>query len=182
MASLRCTGTHLLLLAVTALLSACAGGSGGGGLGLLPSGMVAGYEPANAILPVGYSDQAVDDTHYRVRAHGNERTSRDRLEKIALTRAAQIGVDNHLPYFKVTSSSTSIECGKKTDSYKAGSTPASIHPMLTYEVAYSKTPAPDMRSSADTFAQAKADLDADNPTPEARAAATQDAKARCGVT
>ena len=179
MSSPRRNGPLILLAAATPLLAAC---TGGGLDGLTGGGMVAGYEPANAVLPVGYSDAQIDDTHYKVRAHGTERTPPDRLEKIALVRAAEIGVANRLPYFKVTASTPSIDCGKKRDSYKAGSTAASLHPMLTLEVSYSKTPLPDHRSSEDTFAQMKAELDADSPAPEARAAATQDTRARCGVT
>lgn len=180
-ATLLAAGTAL---AVSLALGGCSSDSGGlstGALGI-GGGMTAGYTAANAILPVGYSEEQVDETHWRVRAHGTETTTRDRLEKIATARAAEIGSNNHMPYFQITGMADSITCGKEKKGYKTNNTPAVIHPLLTVDVTYSKSPMPGTRPSADTFSQLKTELDTDNSTPEAKAAATQDAKTRCGVT
>jgi hypothetical protein len=158
------------------LLAGCAGGMPALG------GATTAYSASNAILPIGYSETTIDATHYEVKASGSEQTSRERIEKIALARAAEIGVEQRLPYFKVAAVTHGAACSKKTrGGPKVGDSPATSHPTVVLDVYYSKTPLPDHRSSADTFAQVKAELDADVSPPEAQAAAAAQIRAECGA-
>jgi hypothetical protein len=158
------------------LLAGCAGG----GLSLGGGGM-APYSAANAIYPVGYSERSIDATHYEVKASGTDTTTRERVEKIALARAAEIGVEQRLGYFRVASVTHGAACTKKTGGHKVGETQATYHPTVVLDVYYSKTPEPDHRPSADTLAQVKAELDSDQTPPEAKAAAAAQIRAECGA-
>lgn len=157
------------------LLSGCAGGLSMGG------GASTSYSAANAIYPVGYSEKAIDETHYEVKASGTDSTPKERVEKIALARAAEIGVEQRLPYFKVVNVTHGAACSKKQSTYKAGDSQATYHPTVVLDVYYSKQPQPDHRPSADTFAQTKAELDADATPPEVNAAAAAQIRAQCGA-
>ena len=79
---------------------------------------VADFTAASVFSPVGYNQTKIDDTHYQVQASGTEATPKDRVEKIARARAAQIGVDEKLKFFKVTSVQHSITCNRRQDGYK----------------------------------------------------------------
>jgi hypothetical protein len=66
----------------------------------LAAGSVTGYTAANALFTNGYSDRELGQDHYAVRASGSAVTPAERLEKIALARAAQIGVETGRAFFK----------------------------------------------------------------------------------
>ncbi len=53
-------------------------------------------DASNILSPAGYCQTKIDDTHYKVTATGTEATPKERVEKIARARAAQIGVDQKL--------------------------------------------------------------------------------------
>jgi len=156
------------------LLAGCAGG-------LSMSGTTTSYSASNAMMPVGYSETTIDPTHYEVKASGTERTPKERVEKIALARAAEIGVEQRLKYFKVAGVAHGVACGAKKRT-KDGEIPPSYHPTVVLDVYYSKNQAPDFRPSAETFAQVKAELEPDTTTPEAKAAAAAQVRAECGAT
>jgi hypothetical protein len=103
------------LTACAALLGACA--SGTGGLGLTS---VASYGASNALSPSGYSEKQIDDTHYQVTATGTEATPKDRIEKIARARAAQIAVEKRMKFYKVANVQYGISCTKGHEFYKGG--------------------------------------------------------------
>ena len=52
--------------------------------------------------PVGYSQTRID-THFQVQASGTDATPTARVEKVARARAAEIGVEQKLKFFKVAS-------------------------------------------------------------------------------
>jgi hypothetical protein len=158
------------------LLSGCAGG------GLSMSGSPTPYTASNAIMPIGFTEKPIDATHYEVKASGTEETPKERVEKIALARAAEIGVEQKLPYFKVAGVTHGVSCSKKLSVYKAGDSAATYHPTVVLDVYYSKQPQPEHRPSADTFKQVKAEIDADVTPPEVKAAAAAQARAACGAT
>ena len=102
----------------------CAAALGGcSGMPLLTQ-PIASYGEANAFAPAGYSQTKVDGTHYQVRATGTEATPRQRVEKIARARAAQIGVEEKLRYFKVASVQHAVRCSKRQGAYKSTELPA----------------------------------------------------------
>ena len=73
-----------------------------------------------------------------MQASGTEATPKDRVENIARARAAQIGVNEKLKFFKVTSVQHSITCNRRQDGYKTTSTPASARPSVVLDVVYAK--------------------------------------------
>jgi hypothetical protein len=115
-----------------------------------------------------------------VQASGAEATPKDRVENIARARAAQIGVDEKLKFFKVTSVQHSITCNRRQDGYKTTSTPASARPSVVLNVVYAKdTTDPSFQSSEETLNTLKTDLAAESVGPEARAAAMQETLGSC---
>ena len=71
------------------LLAGCAGGLSMAGREHAP------YAASNAIMPVGFSETAIDPMHYRGEGQRHRQTPRERVEKIALARAAEIGVEQN---------------------------------------------------------------------------------------
>ena len=141
---------------------------------------VADFTAASVFSPVGYNQTKIDDTHYQVQASGTEATPKDRVEKIARARAAQIGVDEKLKFFKVTSVQHSITCNRRQDGYKTTSTPASARPSVVLDVVYAKdTTDPSFWSSEETLNTLKTDLAAVSVAPEARAAAVHETLESC---
>lgn len=141
---------------------------------------VANYESASVFSPAGYSQTKIDDTHYQVQASGTEATPKERIEKIARARAAEIGVDEKLKFFKVTSVQHSTTCAKRQEGYKTTSTPPSARPSVVLDVVYAKDTAdPTYQNSADALATMKTDLAAEEVAPEARAVAIQETREGC---
>jgi hypothetical protein len=148
---------------------------------LVSAGSVASYSSANAFLPIGYSDTKLEASHYTVRAMGTETTPRDRVELIARTRAAEIGVADKTPYFKVLSVTPSFACGKKVESYKGPAPKPLSGPVVSLDVVYAKTAGdPAYADAAQSFAELKARLDGEQVPAEARLAASAEVKAACG--
>jgi hypothetical protein len=123
----------------------------------------------------------IDDTHFKVTATGTEATPKERVEKIARARAAQIGVDQKLQYFKVTSVQHGFKCEKRQEGYKSSATPAASHPTVVLDVVYAKDATdPTFVSSADTYQTLSSELAGEVVAPEAKAAAIQETRAGCG--
>ncbi len=141
---------------------------------------VAGYSAASVFSPAGYSQSKIDDTHFKITASGTEATPKERVEKIARARAAEIGVEEKLAFFKVTGVQHSISCSKRQEGYKSASTPASAHPSVVLDVVYAKDTAdPTFQRSADALATLKTDLAAEEVAPDARAVAIQETRESC---
>src|SRR5262245_1448025 len=118
-----------LAAGLLALLTPAAAGCSGLGVD-----SVATYMPANAILPVGYFQKPTGDQQFQVGASGTEATPAARIEKIATARAAEIGVDQKLPYFKIASVTHGMSCTKKKSTGKYGDMPATYHPTVVLDV------------------------------------------------
>ena len=99
---------------------------------------VAEFTAASVFSPAGYTQTKIDDTHYQVQASGTEATPKERVEKIARARAAEIGVYEKMKFFKVTSVQHSITCNRRQEGYKTTSTPASARPSVVIDVVYAK--------------------------------------------
>jgi hypothetical protein len=168
--------TCCLALCASALAAGCSGVTSLTSL----SPPIAEYTSASIFSPSGYSQSKIDDTHFQVGASGTEATPISRVEKIARARAAEIGVEEKMPYFKVTSAQQGMTCAKRQESYKSTSTPASAHPSVILDVVYAKDAAdPTFQNAAETLAALKTDLAAEDVAPEARAVAIQETRGSC---
>jgi hypothetical protein len=167
-----------VLVALALACGLAAGCSGGAQLPALGGGPVS-YSSSSVFKPTGYNDTRLDDTHFQVRASGDAKTPPARLEKMALVRAAEIGVEEKLDWFKVEGAETGLDCGKKVEGYKGPGTKPTPIRTLRLRVAYAKTQVDPTYQKADTtFASAKAELDADAATADA--ASEAELKQACG--
>ncbi len=141
---------------------------------------VAEYTSASVFSPAGYTQIKIDDMHYQVQASGTEATPKERVEKIARARAAEIGVNEKLKFFKVTSVVHAITCGQRQEGYKTTSTPSSARPSVVLDVVYAKdTSDPTFQTSAEVLSALKTDLAAEAVAPEARSVAIQETWQTC---
>ncbi|MEO8419777.1 MAG: hypothetical protein ABI457_01160 [Hyphomicrobium sp.] len=167
----RNAGGSLLVIPCVVLLGACAG------VDLKP---VASLSAANALAPSGYSETKVSDSEYQVRATGTEATPKARIEKIARARAAQIGMEQRLKYYKVASVEFGIVCSKKHEFYKGGTTSAGSRQTALINVVYAKEPTdPSFVSAKESYETLNSELDNEVIPAEAKAAAEQEAHAGC---
>lgn len=167
----RNAGGSLLVIPCIVLLGACAG------VDMKP---VASLSAANALAPSGYSETKVSDSEYQVRATGTEATPKARIEKIARARAAQIGMEQKLKYYKVASVEFGIVCSKKHEFYKGGTTSAGSRQTALINVVYAKEPTdPSFVSAKESFETLNNELDNEVIPAEDKAAAEQEAHAGC---
>ena len=114
-------------------------------------------------------------------ATGTATTPRARLEKIATIRAAEIGKEGKLGFFKIDSVQPAVECGKKVDGYKGPSAKQSDYTRVVVAASYAKTATdPSYQPTDATFDRLTAELQADVVAPDASAAAAQEVAAACG--
>jgi hypothetical protein len=127
------------------------------------------YSASNAIVSAGYSETALAPDHYRIEITGYPSTPKERMEKMAQTRAAEIGTENRLGYFKINSVEQTTRCKKFPTSSQRGGTGEERkleYVVLTADVTYTKTPPdPSYIQAKAAFDQYKADLDADVTPP-----------------
>ena len=169
----------LIGLAGLSICAAIVAGCSAASSALGPS--VASYGASNIFSPVGYDQSQIDETHYKVTATGSEVTPASRVEKIAMARAAQIGADQKLDYFKVASVQHGAACSQKDSGYKGPTTASNARPTVVLDVLYSKDQAdPGFQPSKATFEALSAELANETVSPEAQQAANQDILTRCG--
>lgn len=160
--------------ATVIFVAACSGPSMIGGADVA-------YVPASVVSPVGYSQSQLDATHYTVKAAGLSATPPAHVERIAQARAAEIGVENKLRWFKVTSVTHGIRCVERREGYKAPASAANFYPTVALEVSYDNGVVPpdaSWQASAGAFEQAKAALAAPSADPPVT---IDSVKARCGT-
>jgi hypothetical protein len=155
-----------------AALAGCSQGPGGiSGIGSITAAGPLPYQHSSAFMPAGYSESIIGPDRYRIEVKGPIGTPRDRLEKIAATRAAEIGKDGKFKYFKVDAIQQSNTCktyrvGGKPGSIGSGDTKTSALTILTADVTYAKAPAdPTYLESKATFERYRAELDQDQTPP-----------------
>jgi hypothetical protein len=149
----------------------------------LSTSSVASYKPANLFSPNGYSVSQNADGSLHVMAAGPPGTPTDRLEKIALARAAEYGDEQHAKTFKATAPQTSITCGKTHTQIKQER--VEIHPLdyriVAVDVTYGADPSESGAKPTKQTAQAlKAELASETVPPDAQAAAAQEVAQHCG--
>lgn len=74
---------------------------------------VTGYEAASLFGPTGHTVSQLPDGRIRVTATGSAATSKARVEKIALARAAEYGAESGHKFFRAELPQHSIKCGKR---------------------------------------------------------------------
>jgi hypothetical protein len=162
----------LALLSGAALLGACAGTD------LTP---VASLSAANMMSPSGYSETKVSDNQYQVQATGTEATPKARIEKIARARAAQIGIEQKMGFYKVSSVEFGVACSKGHEFYKGGQTRPGNRQTVKLDVVYSKEPVdPSYVSTKESYEALNGELSNEVIPPDAKTAAEQEARAGCG--
>jgi hypothetical protein len=165
-------------LAMAAMLGAC----GANMNELAKSSTVANYQPASIFSPTGYSISNGADGSLHVTAAGPPGTPADRLEKIALARAAEYGNERHMKTFKATPAVVSITCGKTKVSIKGQQ--SDLKPMdyrvVAIDVTYAND-APDAqaRSSRETADALKAELASEIVPADVQSAASQEVAQQC---
>jgi hypothetical protein len=139
-------------------MAGCSSGPGGLGTGPLP------YQHSN-FGQGGYSESLIGPDRYRIEVKGPPTTSRARLEKIAAVRAAEIGRDNRLGFFKIDGVQHGTHCQKVNPGPRApaASGPKTLsYAILTADVSYAKTPPdPSYRDSRLSFDPLRAELEQD---------------------
>jgi hypothetical protein len=148
------------LMLVLALAACSSGNDAIGPIGSLAPSAAVPYQHANAFSPVGYKESLIAENHYRVEVTGHPNTPPSQLEKIAATRAAEIGRDNRLRYFKVGNLQHSTRCTPARSTYRGGGYSERNYRVLTADVTYAKAPPdPTYLESRPTFDQLRAELD-----------------------
>ena len=145
-------------VAVVTTLAACSASLPGIG----PSKL--SYSASNAIVSAGFSETQLAPDHYRVEITGYPTTPKERMEKMAATRAAEIGTENRLGYFKINSMEHSTRCKKFPTSNQRGPGEEKKleYVVLTADVTYTKAPPdPSYIQAKSVVDQYKAELDAD---------------------
>lgn len=160
-ANWRRTAPSLIWTSIALLLAACSSGPEGiGAVGSLGPPASVPYQHSNAISPAGFRESQLGPNHYRIEVTGPANASPARLEKIAATRAAEIGRDNRLRYFKLDNVQHSTRCTPRRSTYRGGGHGELNHRILTAEATYAPA-APDETylESRRAFDQLRAELD-----------------------
>ena len=182
---------RFLHLIVVAALGGCSGNPGptlapdatsGAGSGVVSLGAVTSYGAANAIVTTGYSDRELAPDHFEVRAKGSIVTPPERLEKIALARAAEIGVEQKFKFFKAGAFAHAVVCKEaKEGAHKSGRVAAERAPAVAVDVVYAKAATdPGYLPAAETFERLSGELGQEGVSPEAKAASAAAVQAKCG--
>lgn len=150
---------------------------------LMTSSTVANYQPASLFSPSGYSLSNNADGSLRVMASGPPATPADRLEKIALARAAEYGAEQHLKSFKATPAHVTVTCGKSE--YFVKGERNKVKPLdyrvVSIDVTYGTDILdPAARSTNETAETLKAQLASETIPPDVQAQAAQDVARQCG--
>ncbi len=163
------TAAASALLALTACSSSEGGGSGIGAIGSIGGASVP-YQHSNAIMTSGYSETVIAPDRYRIEVKGPGGASRERFEKIATARAAEIGRDQRLGHFRIEGMQVASSCQNFRAMGKAGASTNTPEKTLTYavltaEVSYAKnTTDPTYRNSKD-FDALRAAVDQPDTSP-----------------
>ncbi len=77
------------------------------------------YQPLGSSNPVsgGFTDQRLDETHFRVTFKGNDLTSREQVETYLLYRAAELAVSQGFDWFEMVSRDTENRGGAWVSGY-----------------------------------------------------------------
>jgi hypothetical protein len=168
----RTNAAGLLALLPCVALGACAGAD------LKP---VASLSASNLMARSGYSVIKVSDTQYQVQASGTYATPKARIEKIARARAAQIGVEQKMKFYKVSSVQYGIACSKGHEFYKGGQTQAGARQTVKLDVVYAKEAVdPTYVSAKESYDALNGELENEIIPVDQKSVAEQEARSACG--
>lgn len=171
---------------LAAMLAACSGTSDGPSLPaanpLVGLATVTGYQKINALQPTGFAEQQTGPDAWRVLARGSPATPLERLEKIVLARAAEIGVETKHAFFKPGPFTRSTSCKDARDlPHKSGRTAAERFFVVEIEIVYAPRQLdPAFLPSAATFARLSAEIAGDQVGADAKAASLAAMQSACG--
>lgn len=169
----------LPVLAAAAALAACSGDLSG-----LQAKPVTGYIAANALAPTGHSVSTLPDGRYRVTATGSPYTPANRLEKIAMARAAEYGMEQKMKFFQASAPQAAVRCGK-TEYIERGTKkklPATGYRVVEIDVAYANNQSdPSFQPAKQTADTLKAELVSEVVPEETKDAIAAEVKAQCGT-
>lgn len=174
------TSTAAVPLFAVLSLAACSGD-----LSSLQAKPVTGYTAANALAPTGHSISALPDGRIRITATGSQFTPASRLEKIAMARAAEYGVENRKKFYLATAAGpAAVQC-RKTEFIERGvkkKLQSKGFRVFEIDVTYADRPAgPDFKSARETAEALKAELLADEIAETEKDAASAEVVAQCGA-
>lgn len=171
------------LSAVVSIAMSIAGCGSDFGGGLQPNA-VTSYEAANAFSPTGHHVADLGGGRFRVTATGSAATPKARVEKIAMARAAEFGIEQKSKFFQAGPAQISIRCGKREYIEKGNKKylPARGYTVAEVDVVYADAPAdPNYRPVKETSSALLAELQAEAVAEEAKQAATAEVAAQCGA-
>ena len=146
------------------------------------SGDITGYQAASYFSPVGYSVAQTSDGHFRITTVATVATPKDRVEKIALARAAEYGQEAQKKFFQSAPARVSIRCGR-TDKIEKGQKIAVAphdYAVAEVDVVYAGTAVdPSYRVTKDTADALKAELQSQVVAGEAQTGFAAEALAQC---
>ena len=143
---------------------------------------VTSYGPSNAIITTGFSERDLRPDHVEVRVKGSSVTPRERLEKLAMARAAELGIEQKRKYFRPGSPVHSVICiPARAKTGKGGDVAADRAPLLLMEVVYAKVPGEGFIPSKETFERLTTEMSQETFSPESKAATAQAVVAKCGA-
>ena len=153
----RSLQTYGTLILAASILAGCGATVGD----IANSSDITGYEAANYFSPVGYSVAQMSDGHFRITTVATVATPKDRVEKIALARAADYGNEAQKKFFQAGPARLSIRCGR-TEKIEKGQKIA-VAPddcaVAEVDVVYADIAVdPSWRGTKDTAAALKAEL------------------------
>jgi hypothetical protein len=165
-------------------LHGCA--SGGQPLSLAGSGLpsVTGYTESNGFVPKGYAVSSIGENALRVTVTGSATTPNERLLKIALARAAEVGAERHSQTFRSAEPAYSVRCGKTSVSERG--TTRTLSPtdyrIVAVDVTFSKSSSADPadRPVKQTAAALLAEIQAEQIPQETQAALVAQLAQACG--
>jgi hypothetical protein len=148
-----------------------------------PEPSVTGYQVSSLFDPAGHSIAVLPDGRYRVTSTGSAGTPKDRLEKIAIARAAEYGAEMHKKWFQISQPVHTIRCAKgdysdkgvRVAKPKVGYAVADID--VTYADAASDATFKPVRGTAETL---KGELQSEVVPPDVQSQAATEVYAQCG--
>ena len=146
------------------------------------SGDITGYQAASYFSPVGYSVAQTSDGHFRITTVATVATPKDRVEKIAIARAAEYGQEAQKKFFQAGPARISIRCGRTNRIEKGQKIAVAPHDYAVAEVdvVYAGTAVdPSYRVTKDTADALKAELQSQVVAGEAQTGFAAEALAQC---
>ncbi len=145
---------------------------------------ITSYEAANAFSPTGYQVTGLGDGRVRVTATGSAATPKARVEKIAIARAAEYGIERNTSYFQTSAPQFSIRCGKREylEKGEKKKLPARGYSVVEIDVTYATTPADaSYRPAREVSTALKAELQSETVADADKQAAFAEVAAQCGL-